>query len=77
MRIAAYHKLRLTPRLAAGDAGAARHMRWGIRVEAMIMLIVILLSALLASTPPGAAPRKSASNDLGRAASLGNPGLWA
>jgi hypothetical protein len=37
----------------------------------MIMLIVILLSALLASTPPGAAPRKSASKDLGRAASPG------
>lgn len=61
MAIAAYHKLRLTPRLAAGDARAARHMRWGIRVEALIILLVILLSALLASTPPEAPPPKSAS----------------
>jgi putative copper export protein len=64
MGIAAYHKLRLTPRLVAGDATAARHMRWGIRVEAAIMLLVILLSALLASTPPDALPRKSAGNDM-------------
>jgi putative copper export protein len=77
MGIAAYHKVRLTPRLAAGDARAARHMRWGIRVEAMIMLIVILLSALLASTPPEAPPRKSASNDLVRAPPVADPGLCA
>ncbi|MDH4022990.1 MAG: CopD family protein [Gammaproteobacteria bacterium] len=62
MGIAAYHKRRLTPRLAAGDGRAARQMRWGIRIEAVIMLIVILLSALLASTPPGAPPPKSGSN---------------
>jgi putative copper export protein len=70
MGIAAYHKLRLTPRLVAGDATAARHMRWGIRVEAAIMLLVILLSALLASTPPDALPRKSAGNDVVRAADV-------
>lgn len=68
MGIAAYHKLRLTPRLAAGDVTAARHMRWGIRVEAAVMLLVILLSALLASTPPDALPRKSAGNDVVSAA---------
>jgi len=62
MGIAAYHKRRLTPRLAAGDASAARQLRWGIRVEAVIMLIVILLSALLASTPPGAPPPRSGSD---------------
>ncbi len=56
MAIAAYHKLKLAPRLAAGDPRAARHMRWGIRAEALIMLLVILLSGLLASTPPEAAP---------------------
>jgi xanthosine utilization system XapX-like protein len=61
MGIAAYHKRRLTPRLAMGDAGAATRMRWGIRVEAVILVIVILLSTLLAITPPGALPRKSAS----------------
>lgn len=60
MGIAAYHKLRLSPRLVAGDPRAARHMRWGIRAEAVIMLVVVLLSALLASTPPEAPPRKSA-----------------
>lgn len=59
MGIAAYHKLRLSPRLVAGDPRAARQMRWGIRAEAVIMLIVVLLSALLASTPPEAPPRKS------------------
>lgn len=75
MGIAAYHKLRLTPRLAAGDATAARHMRWGIRVEAAIMLLVILLSALLASTPPDAPPRKSASNDVVNAARGSYPGV--
>jgi putative copper export protein len=64
MGIAAYHKLRLSPRLAAGDQRAARHMRWGIRAEALIMLLVILLSALLASTPPEALPRKSAIRTL-------------
>jgi len=60
MGIAAYHKRWLSPRLAAGDAAAAARMRWGIRVEAVIMLIVILLSTLLATTPPGAPPRQSA-----------------
>lgn len=59
MGIAAYHKLRFSPRLVAGDPRAARQMRWGIRAEAVIMLIVVLLSALLASTPPEAPPRKS------------------
>jgi len=63
MGIAAYHKLRLTPRLMAGDAKAARYMRWGIRVEAAIMVLVILLSTLLASTPPEAPPRESASRN--------------
>jgi len=56
MAVAAWHKLKLSPRLDAGDAGAARHMRWGIRLEAAIMLLVVLLSALLASTPPAALP---------------------
>lgn len=56
MAIAAYHKLKLAPRLVAGDPRSARHMRWGIRAEALIMLLVILLSGLLASTPPEAAP---------------------
>jgi copper transport protein len=56
MGIAAFLKLRLTPRLVAGDARAARHIRWGIRAEAVIMLLVMLLSALLASTPPAALP---------------------
>ena len=64
MGIAAYHKLRLAPRLAAGDARAASHMRWGIRVEAAVMLLVILLSALLASTPPEAPPRRSAGSPV-------------
>lgn len=62
MGIATYHKLRLSPRLAAGDSRAARHMRLGIRAEAVIMLLVILLSALLASTPPGAPPPTSAND---------------
>ncbi len=56
MSVAAWHKLKLSPRLDAGDVGAARHMRWGIRLEGAIMLLVVLLSALLASTPPAALP---------------------
>jgi putative copper export protein len=76
MGIAAYHKLRLTPRLAAGDPSAARHMRWGIRIEAVIMLLVILLSALLASTPPQAPPRQSAGNETVSRAPAGDTGSW-
>jgi uncharacterized membrane protein len=56
MSIAAYHKLRLTPRLAAGDGAAARRMRWGIRAEAAVMVLVILISTLVAATPPEAPP---------------------
>ncbi|MCK6371758.1 MAG: CopD family protein [Gammaproteobacteria bacterium] len=59
MSIAAYHKLRLTPRLAAGDGAAARRMRWGIGAEAAVMFLVILISTLVAATAPEALPPAS------------------
>ena len=52
MGFAAYHKLRLTPRLLSGDAAAAHRLRRTIRLEGAVMALVVLLSTLLAATPP-------------------------
>ncbi|MCC5793390.1 MAG: copper resistance protein CopC/CopD [Chromatiales bacterium] len=56
LAVAAWHKLALTPRLFAGDAAAARRMRLGIRVEAVLLAALILTSVTLAGTMPEAPP---------------------
>jgi len=59
--IASWHKLRLTPRLDAGDETAVRQLRASISVEAVIMTALVLISATLASTSPeDASPYRSA-----------------
>ena len=50
--LASWHKLGLTPRLESGDLIARRQLRASIRLEAIIMSAVVLISAALASTSP-------------------------
>lgn len=59
LALAAWHKLRLSPRVEAGDARALRVLRASIVVEAIIMTLVILISVNLASTEPETPPRNS------------------
>lgn len=55
LALAAYNKLRLTPALADGDAGAARSLRRTIAAECALAAAVLVLTAMLTSaTPPGA-----------------------
>src|SRR5690606_33707681 len=53
--IAANNKWRLTPALAAGDAGAALRLRRAIRAEIGVAVAVLAVTAVLAQTPPPAA----------------------
>jgi len=52
---AAVNKLRLTPRLAAGDAAAALHLRRSIGLEMMLGSLILLVTAAFTtlSGPPG------------------------
>jgi copper transport protein len=59
LALAIWHKLRLSPRVAAGDARATRILRASIVVEAIIMTLVVLISVNLASTEPEAPPRNA------------------
>lgn len=54
LTLAARHRFRLTPRLAAGPdaAGARRALARSVTAEAALGLLVVLLAALLASLPP-------------------------
>jgi copper resistance protein D len=54
LALAAFNKLRLTPRLFEGDAGAARSLRTSIRFELLSALLVLTATAVLTSTagPP-------------------------
>lgn len=53
--IAAYNKLRLTPRLASGESGAADGLRRTIRIEyALMVAIAVLAASLTLPTPPRA-----------------------
>jgi len=53
--IAANNKWRLTPALAAGDAGAALQLRRAIRAEIGVVVAILAVTAVLAQTPPPAA----------------------
>jgi len=52
LALAAWHKLRLTPKFAAGDEKAGRRLRASLLLEAVIMTLVLLISVNLASTAP-------------------------
>jgi putative copper export protein len=45
--LAAFNKLRLTPRLRAGDAGAAWSLRTSIRVELLLGILILTVTAAL------------------------------
>jgi copper transport protein len=57
LAIAAWHKLKLSPRVEKGDVRAIKTLRISIMVEAVIMTLVILISVNLASTAPEDPPR--------------------
>lgn len=52
--LAAFNKLRLTPRLLRGDVRAARHLRTSLRFELLFGLLVLTVTAALTSVagPP-------------------------
>ena len=52
--VAAYNRLRLTPRLHAGDAGAARSLRAAIRLEMLLAVLALAATATLTTVagPP-------------------------
>jgi copper transport protein len=50
--LAAWNKLRLSPRLAAGDAGAARALASTITAEMAMAGMILTLTAALGQTPP-------------------------
>jgi putative copper export protein len=52
--VAAYNKLRLTPRLRAGDAGAGRSLRAAIRLEMLLSVLALAVTATLTTVagPP-------------------------
>ena len=54
LSLAAFNKLRLTPRLRAGDAGAVRSLRTSIRLEMWLGLMVLAVTATLTTVagPP-------------------------
>jgi putative copper export protein/mono/diheme cytochrome c family protein len=52
--LAVINRIRLTPRLAGGDAVAAGHLRLSVAIETAIGLIVVLTAARLAELLPGA-----------------------
>jgi putative copper export protein len=45
--LAAFNKLRLTPRLLAGDPGALRSLRISIRLEVLLALLIMAVTAAL------------------------------
>ena len=49
---AAWHKLRLSRHIEAGDHKATRRLRYSIVAEAVVMSLVVLISSNLASTDP-------------------------
>jgi putative copper export protein len=50
--LAAWHRFRLTPALAAGAPGAGRRLARSVAVEAVVALFVLLAAAALVATPP-------------------------
>jgi len=62
--LAAWNKLRLAPRLAAGEAAAARALASSITAEMAMAAMILVLTAALGQTPPprslGAAHRHAA-----------------
>jgi putative copper export protein len=54
LSLAAFNKLRLTPRLRAGDAGAGRSLRTSIRLEMLLGVMVLAVTATLTTVagPP-------------------------
>jgi putative copper export protein len=52
--LAAFNKLRLTPRLLDGDTGAVRSLRTSIRLELLLAALVLTVTAVLTSAagPP-------------------------
>jgi len=50
--LAAWNRLRLSPRLAAGDAGAARALGASITAEMAVAAMILVLTAALGQTPP-------------------------
>lgn len=49
---AAYNRWRLLPRLLAAQGGGGERMALGIRLEALLLLAVLLATALLTTRPP-------------------------
>lgn len=47
LAVAAYNKLRLTPRLLAGDAAAVRALRLSIRIELALIGAILITTAIL------------------------------
>ena len=54
LSLAAFNKLRLTPRVRAGDAGAVRSLRTSVRLEMWLGLMVLAVTATLTTVagPP-------------------------
>ncbi len=66
--LAAWHKLRLSPRIEAGDRRALRTLRISIVIEAIIMTLVLLISVNVASTAPEDPPRNATAETASTAA---------
>ncbi len=50
--LAAWHRFRLTPALAAGAPGAGRRLSRSVMAEAAVAVLVLCAAAELVSTPP-------------------------
>ena len=60
--LAAWNKLRLTPALLRQEPGAGRHLRLSIRAEALLVALVLMITAILTTV---SAPEPQ--NDIGSA----------
>ena len=63
--LAAWHRYRLTPALAAGAPGAGRRLARSITAEAAIAILVLYAAAEMASTSPGNLPKRSSDRAAG------------
>lgn len=75
LALAAYNKLRLTPRLAAGGGQSAGALRRSIVLEYALFLLILGVAAVLsASEPPRQAPAQGAPPEASAPASAGGAG---
>lgn len=63
--LAAWHRYRLTPALAAGAPGVGRRLARSITAEAAIAILVLYAAAEMVSTSPGDFPKGSSDRAVG------------